>query len=269
MAPMSDEDRLAAEAAKLAEDNARLQYLNTQDAAIGTGPYTEQEAAMRGLDFANRQGLTLAEAASAFTNADGSVMSDVDAFKKAGELDIDLGALGFEQLPPSTSDGGAQIIPLSNPIDAPPAVSSAAALKAAFDDMAPKAPKAKTSSDTLVPIGPGNFLFDALQNASNNSTVANNTVIADAAAAEAAAAAARDEFSNLDMGNIGNMGFGAEGFGMFESFAEGGLVTDPMQQRQDAVGSRLMRQTGLASLQGATMSPEIASTLDRIMARSK
>ena len=56
-------------------------------------------------------------------------------------------------------------------------------------------------------------------------------------------------------------------------FNQGGLVDtqdrSPVELRQDAVGSRLMRQTGLASLQGATMSPEIASTLDRIMARRK
>jgi hypothetical protein len=56
-------------------------------------------------------------------------------------------------------------------------------------------------------------------------------------------------------------------------FNQGGSVNSqdrsPVELRQDAVGSRLMRQTGLASLQGATMSPEISSTLDRIMARSK
>ena len=44
---------------QLAKNNARLQYLNTQDSAIGTGEYTAQEAAIRGLDFANRQGMTL------------------------------------------------------------------------------------------------------------------------------------------------------------------------------------------------------------------
>ncbi len=56
-------------------------------------------------------------------------------------------------------------------------------------------------------------------------------------------------------------------------FNQGGSVNSqdrsPVELRQDAVGSRLMRQTGLASLQGATMSPEMASTLDRIIAMSK
>jgi hypothetical protein len=96
--------------------------------------------------------------------------------------------------------------------------------------------------------------------------LAADKVIADA---EAAGAKAKADLSNLNIGNIGNMGFGGEGFGSFDVFAEGGPVTDPMQQRQDAVGSRLMRQTGIGSLQEKTMSPEMASTLDRIMARRK
>jgi hypothetical protein len=75
----------------LADQQARLQFLNTQDAAIGTGPYTEQEAAMRGLDYAKRQGMSLADAGAAFG------MSADEVRDKAGDLDIDLGALGFAQ----------------------------------------------------------------------------------------------------------------------------------------------------------------------------
>jgi hypothetical protein len=135
---------------QLAKNNARLQYLTTQDSAIGTGEYTELEAAMRGLDFAKRQGMTLGQAGAAFKKEDGSVMTEQDVRNKANDLKIDLASLGFNQ-------GGSV-----------------------------------NSQDR-----------------------------------------------------------------------------SPVELRQDAVGSRLMRQTGLASLQGATMSPEISSTLDRIMARSK
>jgi hypothetical protein len=131
-------------AEQLAENNARLQYLTTQDAAIGTGAYTEQEAAMRGLDFAKRQGMTLDQAGAGFGLDEAGVRA------RADELGINLASLGFNQ-------GGSV-----------------------------------NSQDR-----------------------------------------------------------------------------SPVELRQDAVGSRLMRQTGLASLQGATMSPEISSTLDRIMARSK
>ena len=73
----------------LADQQARLQFLNTQDAAVGMGPYTEQEAAMRGLDYARRQGMSLADAGAAFG------MSADEVRDKAGDLDIDLGALGF------------------------------------------------------------------------------------------------------------------------------------------------------------------------------
>ena len=73
----------------LADQQARLQFLNTQDAAIGTGPYTEQEAAMRGLDYARRQGMSLADAGAAFD------MSEDDVRAQADTLGIDLGALGF------------------------------------------------------------------------------------------------------------------------------------------------------------------------------
>lgn len=73
----------------LADQQARLQFLNTQDAAVGMGPYTEQEAAMRGLDYAKRQGMSLADAGAAFD------MSEDDVRAQADTLGIDLGALGF------------------------------------------------------------------------------------------------------------------------------------------------------------------------------
>lgn len=50
------------------------------------------------------------------------------------------------------------------------------------------------------------------------------------------------------------------------TFAEGGEVED---SRDAAVGSRLMAQAGIGSMQGNNMSPEMAGTLDRIMARRK
>ena len=49
-------------------------------------------------------------------------------------------------------------------------------------------------------------------------------------------------------------------------FAHGGEVED---SRDAAVGSRLMAQAGIGSMQGNNMSPEMAGTLDRIMARRK
>lgn len=52
------------------------------------------------------------------------------------------------------------------------------------------------------------------------------------------------------------------------SFAEGG-PTNPVEQRDAAVGSRLLRQAGIGSMQDKTMSPEMAGTLDRIMARRR
>ena len=77
-------------AEQLAQDNERLQYLNTQEAAIGTGPYTEQEAAMRGLDFAKRQGMTLDQAGAGFG------LDEAGVREQAEKLGIDLGALGFK-----------------------------------------------------------------------------------------------------------------------------------------------------------------------------
>ena len=50
------------------------------------------------------------------------------------------------------------------------------------------------------------------------------------------------------------------------TFADGGEVED---SRDAAVGSRLMAQAGIGSMQGNNMSPEMAGTLDRIMARRK
>lgn len=77
-------------AEQLAQNNERLQYLNTQEAAIGTGPYTEQEAAMRGLDFAKRQGMTLDQAGAGFG------LDETGVREQAEKLGIDLGALGFK-----------------------------------------------------------------------------------------------------------------------------------------------------------------------------
>ena len=50
------------------------------------------------------------------------------------------------------------------------------------------------------------------------------------------------------------------------TFAEGGEVED---SRDAAVGSRLMAQAGIGSMQAKNMSPEMADSLDRIMARRK
>jgi len=87
--PMDLETLTAGFAPDLAGKQAALQFLNTQDAAVGTGDYTEQEAAMRGLDYARRQGMSLADAGAAFD------MSEDDVRAQADTLGIDLGALGF------------------------------------------------------------------------------------------------------------------------------------------------------------------------------
>ena len=50
------------------------------------------------------------------------------------------------------------------------------------------------------------------------------------------------------------------------TFAHGGEVED---SRDAAVGSRLMAQAGIGSMQAKNMSPEMADSLDRIMARRK
>jgi len=68
---------------------AELLRLNTQDAAIGTGAYTEQEAAMRALDFARRQGMGLGEAAGVFG------ITEDQARQKASDLGINLTTVGF------------------------------------------------------------------------------------------------------------------------------------------------------------------------------
>ena len=59
-----------------------------------------------------------------------------------------------------------------------------------------------------------------------------------------------------------------EGDDSLYGFAEGG-PTNPVEQRDAAVGSRLLRQAGIGSMQDKTMSPEMAGTLDRIMARRR
>lgn len=81
----------------LAEQQAELRRLNTQAAAVGIGPYTEQEAAMRALDFAGRQGLSLADAAASFG------ISEADARQKASQLGINLGSVGFNMGGEATS----------------------------------------------------------------------------------------------------------------------------------------------------------------------
>jgi len=81
----------------LAEQQAEIQRLNTQAAAVGEGPYTEQEAAMRMLDFAGRQGLSLSDAAASFG------MSEADARQKAQELGINLTSVGFNMGGEATS----------------------------------------------------------------------------------------------------------------------------------------------------------------------
>ena len=75
----------------LAGKQAALQFLNTPEAAIGTGDYTELERAMRGLDYARRNQMSLGQAGAAFD------MTADEVRARAGELDIDLGAVGFAQ----------------------------------------------------------------------------------------------------------------------------------------------------------------------------
>lgn len=81
----------------LAEQQAEIRRLNTAEAAVGEGPYTEQEAAMRMLDFAGRQGLSLSDAAASFG------MSEADARKRAQELGINLASVGFNMGGEATS----------------------------------------------------------------------------------------------------------------------------------------------------------------------
>ena len=70
-------------------------------------------------------------------------------------------------------------------------------------------------------------------------------------------------------GDGSNIPLGIGGFtGRYRGFNQGGS-TDPLEQRNEAVGSRLMRHGGIGSMQGSTMSPEMAGTLDRIMARRR
>ena len=71
------------------DQQARLQFLSTPEAAVGTGDYTDLEKAMRGLDYAKRQGMSLEDAGAAFG------MSADDVRAQADTLGIDLGALGF------------------------------------------------------------------------------------------------------------------------------------------------------------------------------
>ena len=171
----------------------------------------------------------------------------------AGNLNVDEVATTYNLQPDQVTTALGQINSLNNTDTT--SLSTAAAEKLAADQLAATAAANKLAADKVIA-----------------DKIAADKVIADA---EAAGAKAKADLSNLNignmgnMGNIGNMGFGGEGFGSFDVFAEGGPVTDPMQQRQDAVGSRLMRQTGIGSLQEKTMSPEMASTLDRIMARRK
>lgn len=81
----------------LAEQQEEIRRLNTAAAAVGEGPYTEQEAAMRMLDFAGRQGLSLSDAAASFG------MSEADARQKAQELGINLTSVGFNMGGEATS----------------------------------------------------------------------------------------------------------------------------------------------------------------------
>tara|TARA_R100000697_G_scaffold123263_1_gene155240 strand:- start:1370 stop:2068 length:699 start_codon:yes stop_codon:yes gene_type:complete len=98
--PMDLETLTAGFEPDLAGKQAALQFLNTQDAAIGTGPYTEQEAAMRGLDYARRQGMSLADAGAAFG------MSADEVRDRAGDLEIDLAQFGYAPDPVGFAHGG-------------------------------------------------------------------------------------------------------------------------------------------------------------------
>jgi hypothetical protein len=81
---------------------------------------------------------------------------------------------------------------------------------------------------------------------------------------------------NVSGGTPGDVAYGwgsgaqglVEGADSLYGFAEGG-PTNPVEQRDAAVGSRLLRQAGIGSMQDKTMSPEMAGTLDRIMARRR
>ena len=81
---------------------------------------------------------------------------------------------------------------------------------------------------------------------------------------------------NVNAGTPGDVAYGwgsgaqglVEGDDSLYGFAEGG-PTNPVEQRDAAVGSRLLRQAGIGSMQDKTMSPEMAGTLDRIMARRR
>ena len=84
----------------LSQQQQRLRDLNQQAAAVGTGPYTEQEAAFRMLDFAKRQGMTLGDAASAFG------MNEQQAREAADRLGINLTNFNFR-------DGGEAMTGLS------------------------------------------------------------------------------------------------------------------------------------------------------------
>jgi len=84
----------------LSQQQQRLRDLNQQAAAVGTGPYTEQEAAFRMLDFAKRQGMTLADAASSFG------MNEQQAREAADRLGINLTNFNFR-------DGGEAMTGLS------------------------------------------------------------------------------------------------------------------------------------------------------------
>ena len=84
----------------LPQQQQRLRDLNQQAAAVGTGPYTEQEAAFRMLDFAKRQGMTLGDAASAFG------MNEQQAREAADRLGINLTNFNFR-------DGGEAMTGLS------------------------------------------------------------------------------------------------------------------------------------------------------------
>ena len=63
--------------------------MNQQAAAVGEGPYTEQEAAFRILDFARNNNLSLADAAASFG------MDEAAAKQTADRLGINLGNFGF------------------------------------------------------------------------------------------------------------------------------------------------------------------------------
>ena len=77
-------------------------------------------------------------------------------------------------------------------------------------------------------------------------------------------AQARDRLGSDDL-NIDLAQFGFEDKDKV-GFADGGEVED---SRSKAVGSRLMAHAGIGSMQGKSMSSDMAGTLDRIMARRK